>query len=48
MTRRNRRPKVYGIGPECRSGLTAEHLALYYARLGQAHAEHLAARVGAT
>jgi hypothetical protein len=37
--------KVYGIGPECRSGLTAEHLALYYApRLGQAHAEYLAAR----
>lgn len=35
--------KVYGIGPECRSGISAEDLAEYFApRLGHAHAEHLA------
>jgi hypothetical protein len=35
--------KVYGIGPECRSGLSTEQLALYYTpRLGRAHAEYLA------
>lgn len=39
--------KVYGIGPECRSGLTAGLLALYYTpRLGHAHAEYLAERDG--
>ena len=37
--------KVYGIGPECRAGLTAEALALYFTpRLGRAHAEYLATR----
>lgn len=35
--------KVYGIGPECRAGLTADQLAAYFTpRLGRAHAEYLA------
>lgn len=35
--------KCYGIGPECRSGISADVLARYYTpALGRAHAEHLA------
>lgn len=34
--------KTYGIGPECRAGISAEVLAQYYSpALGRAHAEHL-------
>lgn len=42
------RSKVYGIGPECRSGMAAAQLALYFApEVGRAHAELLAGRPGA-
>lgn len=34
--------KTYGIGPECRAGISAEVLALYFTpAVARAHAEHL-------
>jgi hypothetical protein len=41
--RQNDLSKVYGIGPECRKGMSAEVLANYYRpEVGRMHAEHVA------